>query len=224
MALILNIDTALETASFNIAKDGIPLIFKENTERNEQASWLHEAIRKSFLELALPLKNIDAVAVSNGPGSYTGLRIGLAAAKGLCYALQKPLICLNTLEVMAHTIIEKTTETFDLICPMIDARRMEVFTALYDNNLKIVLKPTSMVLTDESFSTFLNHHKIVFTGNGATKFQHLTKWQNARFLQQNFNANNMLHISEKQYINNNFSELAYSEPFYLKPVYIAGTN
>jgi len=126
----------------------------------------------------LQLKDIDAIAVTNGPGSYTGLRVGLSSAKGLCFALNKPLILLNTLEVMALASIEQP-ENSTLFCPMIDARRMEVFTALYDRNLSVVIAPCAMVLDNQSFIDKLANNKIVFSGSGSSKLQELNLGDNA---------------------------------------------
>lgn len=133
MPLILHIDTATNYASICISKDDVVLGFEENAEQKNHASFLQPAIKAMFAKCNFNLSDIDAVAVTNGPGSYTGLRVGLASAKGLCFALNKALILLNTLQVMAAASIEsKKEEDIDILfCPMIDARRMEVFTALY---------------------------------------------------------------------------------------------
>ncbi|MCH5600314.1 tRNA (adenosine(37)-N6)-threonylcarbamoyltransferase complex dimerization subunit type 1 TsaB [Niabella ginsengisoli] len=140
--LILNIDTAIDKGSICIS-DGLNVItFDQNEKRNEQAGWLHEAIQNAFQKTGMDMKNLDAVAVSNGPGSYTGLRIGLASAKGFCYALKKPLICINTLQIMASAVKNKAK---DLICPMIDARRMEVFTAVFNKELELYQEPFARV-------------------------------------------------------------------------------
>src|SRR5574343_439289 len=122
MAIILNIDCAQETAAVGIARDGECLAMRSNAQQTDHASWIHLAIKELFAETGISLTQTNAVAVTSGPGSYTGLRVGMATAKGFCYALQKPLICVPTLEMMAYAA-RHTTAT--LICPMIDARRME---------------------------------------------------------------------------------------------------
>ena len=152
MAFILNIDTALQTGSVCISRDAQPLAYLQNTEPSSQASWIHEAIRQLMQECHLQLHELNAVAVSNGPGSYTGLRIGLATAKGICYTLNIPLICINTLFIMASSV---SPEADDLICPMIDARRMEVFTALYDKQLNTIEEQAALVVTEKSFEDYL---------------------------------------------------------------------
>lgn len=217
MALILNIDTAVSGASFCVARDGVVLTIEEYNDTKGQSAWLHEAIKISFEKNNLQLHDLDAIAVSNGPGSYTGLRIGLASAKGLCYTLQKPLITLSTLKIMAWSVKEFAT---DLICPMIDARRMEVFTALYEKNLKIIKEPAAYVLSENSFKEELQHRKILFTGNGSLKFRELVVHPNAEYLEQELTADQMVPLSEADFLEKNFSDLAYCEPFYLKSVYI----
>ena len=187
--------------------------------RNEQAGWLHEAIHHSFQQNGLDFRELDAVAVSNGPGSYTGLRIGLSTAKGLCYALNKPLICLNTLQIIAAAAESQARR---YICPMIDARRMEVFTALFDKNLVPVKEPFAMILNEESFSDILKEDHIIFTGNGSGKFRSLIKDNvNAEIVERNIDARNMIDLSLKNYQEKNFSDVAYCEPYYVKDVYIS---
>src|SRR6187399_3095526 len=134
MALILNIDTAVDVASLCLAKDEEVLSIARNESQKDHASWLHIAIKEIFEKNNSELTSVHAVAVTGGPGSYTGLRIGMATAKGICYALNKPLISLNTLLVMANAakdVHNSFAESANLLCPMIDARRMEVFTAIY---------------------------------------------------------------------------------------------
>ena len=218
MALILNIDTAIDKASVCLGKDGELLALAENDSRNQQAAWLHEAIKNMLQSEKLPLAALDAIAVSNGPGSYTGLRIGLATAKGLCYALNKPLICLNTLEIIA---MAANNDEADFICPMIDARRMEVYTALYDHALNIVLPQTTMILDNESFKDLLTENRILFAGNGSIKFKQLiTNNSQALFSAVKPDAVNMLYMSENEYNSNSFADIAYAEPNYVKDVYI----
>ena len=132
MALILHIDTAVQSASICLAENEKILGTKVNPAEKESASWLHMAIQELLLKSAISPGQLDAIAISAGPGSYTGLRVGMATAKGLCYALSKPLITINTMQMMANSVEKPSTE---LLCPMIDARRMEVFTAVYDTSL-----------------------------------------------------------------------------------------
>ena len=145
MSLILNIDTATEKAHVSLSNDAVILQSLYNESQKDHAGFLQPAILRLVKDAAVSLKNIDAVAVTAGPGSYTGLRVGMASAKGICYALQKPLIALNTLEVMAASALYHpgihAANPVDLFCPMIDARRMEVYTALYNRQLETILAP-----------------------------------------------------------------------------------
>lgn len=215
MALILNIDTALQTGSVCLSENEKPISFLENTQQGQQANWVHNAIKQVISDADITFGSLNAVAVSNGPGSYTGLRIGLSTAKGICYALKIPLICINTLTIMASAVAGHAT---DLICPMIDARRMEVFAALYDRQLNIVDRPKALVLEKNTFSDILACHKVLFTGDGSKKFKELEP-SNATFVDNNHNVLHQLFLSAKMYAQSEFADLAYSEPEYLKPVY-----
>jgi tRNA threonylcarbamoyladenosine biosynthesis protein TsaB len=165
LPIILNIDTATELASVCLSNNEQILAEKENAIQKEHASFIHLAIQQAVEQAGKSLKEIDAVAVTAGPGSYTGLRVGMATAKGLCYALSKPLIAINTLEVMTHGAITGQQNTFTpdtLFCPMIDARRMEVFTSLYNSSLEDVLAPCALVLDSFFFKKWLEEGKIFF--------------------------------------------------------------
>ena len=216
MALILNIDTAIDKASICLTRDGSVIDQAESTNPRAQSGWLHPAIEKLMLQNSMSIAAIDAVAVSMGPGSYTGLRIGLSTAKGLCYSLNKPLIALSTLEVMASAI--KAMDDY-LLCPMIDARRMEVYTAIYTPSLEIIIAPTAKVLDSQSFDLHLEKNKILFFGNGSQKMKNLTNHVNAFFAEQNIGAVEMVALAEKKFQNGEFADLAYSEPYYLKDFY-----
>jgi len=219
MALILNIDTAVEAASVCLAKDGGVLSVLKNDKQKDHASWLHVAIKEIFEKNNLDVGSTDAVSVTEGPGSYTGLRIGMATAKGICYALNKPLITLNTLLVMASAA--KDSET-DLLCPMIDARRMEVFAAVYTKQLSIVKEPAAITLNENSFDEELKEQSICFFGNGSLKFKNIKDHRNAFFGDISFDAAIMASLSEKKFDKNEFADLAYAEPLYLKEFYTPG--
>jgi len=223
MALILNIDTAVEAASICLANDGKVLCIAKNVPKDsfgekqkDHASWLHVAIKEPFEKNNLEVGSIDAVAVTEGPGSYTGLRIGMATAKGICYALNKPLITLNTLLVMANAA---KNEGAGLLCPMIDARRMEVFTALYTKDLQIIKESTAITLNEKSFDEELKNDQIIFFGNGSNKFQKIKDHSNALFTEINFDATAMVSLSEEKFNKKDFADLAYAEPLYLKEFY-----
>ena len=227
--LILNIDTAFDTACISLAEDGVPLLFSENETRNDHAAWLLTAIADLMKQSRNSLQDLKAVAVNNGPGSYTGIRIGLSAAKGLCYALQIPLITVNSLEVMAlDAILELKADKRDLpvsdmlFCPMIDARRMEVFAAVYNADLITIMKPAAYVLNSHSFDEILGRQKILFFGNGSIKFQRICLNPDAIFKKFSFNPLALASLTYKNFIGNNFAGLAYTEPFYLKEFFTSG--
>src|SRR6187399_3749697 len=216
MALILNIDTAVDVASICLAKDGKDLSVAKNESQKDHASWLHIAIKEIFEKNNLELRSVDAIAVTGGPGSYTGLRIGMATAKGICFALNKPLISLNTLLVMANAAKD---ESADLLCPMIDARRMEVFTALYTKALQIVKDPMAITLNENSLDEYLLNNSICFFGNGSNKFKTIKKNEKAVFNDLKADASSMISLSEKSFAQKGFANLAYAEPLYLKEFY-----
>ena len=168
------------------------------------------AIKEMMEEAGISLQQLDAIAVSSGPGSYTGLRVSMATAKGLCYALQKPLITVGTLKMMAVAAREAST---DLLCPMIDARRMEVFTAVYDHSLSEILSPVNIILDNESFKGLLEKHSILFFGNGSEKFRSLISHPNASFKNLEATAEHMTGLSYSQFKNKEFADLAYTEPY-----------
>ena len=174
MSLILNIDTAITTASISISIDGNILGEAFNTEQRDHGAFIQPAIQSIAKNKGISLTELSAVAVVAGPGSYTGLRVGMASAKGLCYALGKPLITIGTLEMLAYQAISQANINQNdmpiLFCPMIDARRMEVFTAVYDKNLNTILSPSALIIDKDSFANLLLNNKIIFFGDGADKF------------------------------------------------------
>lgn len=216
MSLILNIDTALDTASVCLSEDGnvLQLSFSEN--QKDHASWLHSEIAGLLQKSGHKIKDLNAVAVSIGPGSYTGLRVGLAAAKGFCYALHIPLITINSLKIIAFAVKD---EAADIICPLIDARRMEVFTAVYDKDLREKVSPHPMVVDEKSFAPFLLSGKVLFCGNGVKKLQPVISNSNALFSNTVADASHLAQLSFNGYNNKEFAELAYAEPLYIKEFY-----
>jgi tRNA threonylcarbamoyladenosine biosynthesis protein TsaB len=216
MSLILNIETALGKASICLAENGESLGFSEEQTPKTNTAWLHTATAGLLQQNGVSAQQLDAIAVSIGPGSYTGLRVGLAAAKGLCYALQIPLIAVDTLKMMALAVKEQAA---DLICPMIDARRMEVFTAIYNSTLRERISPQAMVIDDKSFSSILVNHSVLFCGSGASKFRSLTPSNNATFTETRGNAIHVGKLSTISFNEHAFADLAYTAPFYLKEFY-----
>lgn len=224
MALILNIETSTEVCSVSLAEMGNLVVMKESNEGFNHSKSLTVFIEELFKENNLKINAIDAVAVSKGPGSYTGLRIGVSVAKGLCYGLNIPLISVCSLEMMAvHTagnlekyVPERSSLPF-LFCPMIDARRMEVYTALYNTEGKEI-RPVSAEIIEENFlSELLDKHQILFFGNGAGKCKDRINHQNALFAgPAETSAQFMQVISELKFRKQEFEDVAYFEPFYLK--------
>lgn len=227
MSLILNIDTSTEQASVCLSQNGNLIQILNSKEQKEHASFIQPAINKIFQTQKIDPKDISAVAVTEGPGSYTGLRVGMATAKGLCYALNIPLIVIGTLEVMTVAAFERLKSLDepindnDLFCPMIDARRQEVFTALLNTNLEYIQKPSAIILSADTLIGQLNACKIFFYGSGCLKFKALCVHKNAQFIEAGFDASHMLSLSHQRFSKKNFANLAYSEPFYGKEFYSA---
>lgn len=222
MALILSIDTAMENAGVCLAQDGNVIAESNNSKQMDHAAWIHNAIKELLQQSARKIEDVNAVAVTEGPGSYTGLRVGMATAKGLCFALNIPLITENTLELLAITVKEslKSVYTFPVFyCPMIDARRMEVFTALYDPELQQVIPPSAVILDDNSFKNELEQHHIVFCGNGSIKWQNICKHSNAVYSGAGYSIADLGRVAEQKYIGQEFADIAYTEPLYVKNVY-----
>jgi tRNA threonylcarbamoyladenosine biosynthesis protein TsaB len=217
VALLLLIDTAVTTASVCLAKDNEVLIEEKNPSQKDHAAWLHPAIERILNHAAIKPEALDAVAISSGPGSYTGLRVGMAAAKGLCFVTGIPLIMINTLAMMTKSLVPPTSA---LLCPMIDARRMEVFTALYDQEDIQHLAPTNMILDENAFKEHLEKGKVVFFGNGSEKFKQIVHHKNAIFLEAEATASHMISIAFEKLKKVDFADLAYTEPYYGKAFYL----
>lgn len=212
----LLINTALQEASVGIAVDGKLIDQISNPSQKEHASFLHPAIQSICKNNGIKLNSLKAVSVINGPGSYTGLRVGLSAAKGICYANQIPLICINTLAWIAFGNKEQAK---DLIVPMIDARRMEVFTAVYSNNMDNLLAPTNLILDHQSYSDYLDTRQVLFVGDGAAKWQELCKHPNALFSASLQHESHHAAMAENCFFKGDFSSLFEAAPFYTKDFY-----
>ncbi len=216
MALIVNIDTATETAHVSIAEDGKILHSLINDVQKDHAAFLQPALEQLIKNTGIGFSAIDGVAFTAGPGSYTGLRVGMASAKGLCYALNKPLIAISTLKVMAKAAVEQADDSSVLFCPMIDARRMEVFTAIYNNALTEVLPPCALVLDENSYFNYLQKNKIVFFGSGMQKWRATIQNNHALFTQVINLPAALAALSYEYFQKTEFADLAYAEPFYIK--------
>lgn len=220
MGIILNIETATKNCSVSISNDNKILSLKElNEGKFSHAEKLHLFILEAVREANLQMSDIDAVSVSKGPGSYTGLRIGVSAAKGLCYALEKPLLSVSTLKIMALQI---PLEENELVVPVLDARRMEVYSGIFDHHYDQIRETRAEIITKESFKDLLNERIIYFAGDGAEKCKEYIQHQNARFVDQiNPSAREMASISIQKFKSKEFEDVAYFEPFYLKD-FVAG--
>jgi tRNA threonylcarbamoyladenosine biosynthesis protein TsaB len=218
MALILNIDTATEEAGICIAAKGEAIAMAVNPDQKDHAAWLHTAVEKMMHDAGIGMKDLDAVAVTSGPGSYTGLRVGMAAAKGFCFALDIPLITENKLKVMAMAAREKVAPEV-LLCPMIDARRMEVFTAVYNNDLEELMPTSAMVIDQHSFGLYLSESQMSFFGGGANKCKPIITASSAAFININYTPEFLGILSFLRYLQKEFTGVAYSEPAYTKEFY-----
>ncbi len=220
MALILNIETSTEVCSVSLAKNGKLILKKENSEGKTHASLLTVFMQEIFNETEYSINQLDAVAVSKGPGSYTGLRIGVSSAKGVAFAAEIPLISVSTLQAMAKGISKnyKTNNNANILfCPMIDARRMEVYSAFYNSYNKLIKEISADIINNDSYKEYLQNNKLVFFGNGAEKCKATITSKNAEFIDNIIcSSENMIELSEKAFQNSNFEDVAYFEPFYLK--------
>ena len=224
--MILQIETATSSCSVALANVGNTLAIKQLSGRNVHAEMITLFIEEIVSSAGIALQNIDAVAVSSGPGSYTGLRIGVSTAKGLCFALDKPLIAVETLEAMAFGAIAQQRDLISsstLLCPMIDARRMEVYTAIFDAEGSRVRHTLAEIIDENSFANLLEDNRIVFFGDGAEKCRDvLGKNNNALFITGFVNsAADLTKKAFEKFKNKTFEDVAYFEPYYLKD-FIAG--
>ena len=222
MALILNIETATRSCSVSIGQDGECIALKEEfNERYSHAEKLTVFIEELLASANLKLSDLDAIAVSKGPGSYTGLRIGASTAKGLCYALDIPLISVDTLHAIAHLSNQHPTPCY--IVPMIDARRMEVYAAVYDQDLKEIRGVQADIIDESSYRELMDERPTIFLGDGAGKCAEvLGTHANATVLNDvAASAKSMVKLSEEAFSAECLEDTAYFEPFYLKE-FVAG--
>ncbi|HLO59466.1 MAG TPA: tRNA (adenosine(37)-N6)-threonylcarbamoyltransferase complex dimerization subunit type 1 TsaB [Bacteroidales bacterium] len=220
MAFILNIETATALCSVALSVDGNVIALRETLEEKSHASMLTAFVEELLKEKNLSISDLDAVAVGKGPGSYTGLRIGVSAAKGLCYGANIGLIAVNTLTVLFQSALLSLKGDFKkdaLFCPMIDARRMEVFTCLYNSSANELEPVTAKIVDGDSFRIWLDQNEIYFFGSGMEKCRTVLTHKNAHFIDRIFpHANALAQLADLKYSNNEFEDLAYFEPFYLK--------
>jgi tRNA threonylcarbamoyladenosine biosynthesis protein TsaB len=214
VAYILNIETATTNCSVSLSFEGETLVLKEDYNNNySHAERLHIYIDDVLKEANIKSSQLDAIAVSKGPGSYTGLRIGVSAAKGLCFALNKPLIAISTLEALAHQV----NISEGIIVPMLDARRLEVYSAIFDVNYNQIRETQAQLLDATSFISYLDKSKVTFIGNGVAKTKELITHENAIFIEDKLpSANEMSQLAYHKYKINDIEDVAYFEPYYLK--------
>lgn len=217
MAFILCIETATEVCSVALFNKYELLVLNEINEGNMHASALTGLIEKTLKEAGLTLNQLDAICVSKGPGSYTGLRVGVSTAKGLCFGLNIPLLAVNTLQSMAGVYMHQTPNNVQAICAMIDARRMEVYAAIYNSNLEEINPTQAIVIDAYSFEEQLNQGQIIFIGNGAAKCKSTITHANAVFVEEiTCSALGLGKPAYQMFLENKFEDTAYFEPFYLK--------
>jgi tRNA threonylcarbamoyladenosine biosynthesis protein TsaB len=223
LGVILNIETSTKVCSVGIAVDGVIRSIRETQVANSHAELVTLYSEQVIKESGFSLANLDAIAVSMGPGSYTGLRIGVSTAKGFCYALDKPLIAIDTLKAMAAGMIALIKDDTFLVCPMIDARRMEVYAAIYDQQLECIRQTEARIIDSDSFHDLLNDHQICFGGDGAAKCEDVLGHHSKATFMASFHpsARYMATLSDKKFRANQFEDVAYFEPYYLKD-FIAG--
>ncbi len=222
MALILNIETATQVCSVGLSEGNRILSIRESHDKNSHAAKLTVFCEEVLHEAGKEMKDLEAIAVSMGPGSYTGLRIGVSTAKGFCYALDIPLIAIPTLQSMALGALSSIDKKEALCCPMIDARRMEVYTALYDQHNKEVRKTEALIIDEGSYDIEIAENPIYFFGDGAEKCKDILEPKGMNYVDGiHPSAQNMAHLSAEKFRSENFEDLAYFEPYYLKD-FIAG--
>ncbi|MDZ7900804.1 MAG: tRNA (adenosine(37)-N6)-threonylcarbamoyltransferase complex dimerization subunit type 1 TsaB [Arcicella sp.] len=217
MSLILSIDTSTKVCSVALHNDGKLLAINELYTEKSHSGMLTTLCENVIKHVGFSLQALDAIAVAKGPGSYTGLRIGVSTAKGFCFALDKPLIAVNTLEAMAYQVKDFYDETH-LICPMIDARRMEVYCQILDNEINTISEAEAKIIDEDSFSVLLNEKKVVFTGDGAAKCQEKITHPNAIFpkIEITPSAKTIGILATNLYEKSLFENVVTFEPFYLK--------
>ena len=214
MAMILNLETATTNCSVGIAKNGEIISMREDNSPNySHSEQLHIFIEEALKGASLTFKDISAIAVSKGPGSYTGLRIGVSAAKGLCFSLDLPLISVSTLESLAKQGYEKN---YDFIIPLLDARRMEVYSAVFDAEGNNIRETRAEIINKDSFLEYAQKGSVLLIGDGAEKCRELLDHPNFSYRSALPTAKEMGVLSYKKFKANDFENVAYFEPYYLK--------
>ena len=222
MSTILCLETATTNCSVALSINGEVVALKEDYDiQYSHAERLHTYIEEVLAFAKIEKQHLDAIAVSKGPGSYTGLRIGVSAAKGLCYALDIPLIAVPTLDALSHQVHEAHAA---YIISMLDARRMEVYSAIFDSSHKQVRTTQAQILETSSFNEYLDRGQVYFVGNGVAKFKEICKHPNAVFIDDKLpSSRELCNLAQQKYAASDFEDVAYFEPYYLKD-FIAGVK
>lgn len=222
MALILSIETGTDICSVGLARDGELLSLRESDEGRDHAKKVALFVDELLSQTGIAPEELDAVAVGMGPGSYTGLRIGVSFAKGLCYGLQIPLIAFGSLDALVEVakedneagILDVESWEKSILCPMVDARRMEVYTQIFASDGTPLSEVSAEIVTEESFSQWREKGEFVIFGNGAAKCQEVLK--DAKYIEVVPSARGLVRLAEQRFSEGKVEDIAYFEPFYLK--------
>ena len=225
LPLLLLIETSTEVCSVALSRGESLLCSRSNDEPKSHARIIAPMIKDILDEYSLSTKDCDAVAVSEGPGSYTGLRVGASIAKGICYGTGIPLIAVNSLEPIVHLVAAKIVDYPEdtLIVPMIDARRMEVYASIFNMKCEALSQTEAVIINEESFMNELQNGIVVFTGDGALKCKSIITHPNAVFIESKMDASGMIIPALKKFYQGKFADVAYFEPYYLKD-FVAGVS
>ena len=219
MATLLYIDTAGPDALVGISRGQEILGFRENKVSTTHAEFVQVAVKELLISLSMTVSELDAVVVTLGPGSYTGLRVGLASAKGLAYALQKPLIGLSTLQLLAHRALQTLDQDTVQIFSMLDAKRMEVFGGVYDTSLNEIQAEQAFEINEDLLKSLLSKGKVVCIGSGITKTKTILEDEKIQFLEEHYSMDDLLALATVKWEAKQFENLAYVSPSYLKEYY-----
>lgn len=220
MAIIINLETATTNCSVSIARNGELIQLREdNSPQYSHSEQLHIFIREALKEASLCFQDISAIAVSKGPGSYTGLRIGVSAAKGLCFSLNLPLISVPTLDILAQ---QEAGMEYDFVVPLLDARRMEVYSAVFDARGKQIKETKAEIVQNDSYGEYVEKGRVLLIGDGAEKCRELLDHPNFAFKSALPSSREMADLSYKKFLAGQFEDVAYFEPFYLKDFILHG--
>ncbi len=222
MPQLLFIETSALECSVALSRDKEIILCKENAIQNSHSALLSVFIQEIITESGIKYQDLDAVVVSKGPGSYTGLRIGVSTAKGICYAAEVPLIAIDTTLALANAAVKQLPSENALYCPLIDARRMEVYTAFYNYKLETIREVKAELLEENPFDEILKSQIVYFFGDGMSKSKEILQHQpNAHFLEIKNSARHLLEPAFVAFEKKQFEDVAYFEPFYLKD-FVAG--